>query len=281
MKASQFFISTLKEAPTDAEIVSHKLMMRAGLIKKLGAGLYNYMPMGLRTIRKVEQIIREEINRAGAVELTMPVIQPAELWQETGRFDKMGPELLRLKDRHDRSFVIGPTHEEVITATARANGAVFVGPNTPGLISPGKAKMGFMPSFCYTQGNVGVISRSGSLSYEACLRLTTANIGQSTVIGIGGDPVKGLNAAEAVELLHADADTDAILYLGEIGGNDEYAVARYAARAGAVTRLIGDIAGMRPSETKTDNPNLYSRVAVEDRAAADEDADSRRSAAWP
>ncbi|WP_374318263.1 proline--tRNA ligase [Aquabacterium sp.] len=119
MKASQFFISTLKEAPTDAEIVSHKLMMRAGLIKKLGAGLYNYMPMGLRTIRKVEQIIREEMNRAGAVELTMPVIQPAELWQETGRFDKMGPELLRLKDRHDRDFVVQPTAEEVVTDIAR------------------------------------------------------------------------------------------------------------------------------------------------------------------
>ena len=119
MKASQFFISTLKEAPADAEIVSHKLMMRAGLIKKLGAGLYNYMPMGLRVIRKVEAIIREEMNRAGAVELVMPVVQPAELWQETGRFDKMGDELLRFKDRHERDFVIQPTAEEVITDIAR------------------------------------------------------------------------------------------------------------------------------------------------------------------
>ncbi|MEK8086966.1 proline--tRNA ligase [Aquabacterium sp. A3] len=119
MQASQFFISTLKEAPSDAEIVSHKLMMRAGLIKKLGAGLYTYMPMGLRTIRKVEAIIREEMNRAGAVELVMPVVQPAELWQETGRFDKMGDELLRFKDRHDRDFVIQPTAEEVITDIAR------------------------------------------------------------------------------------------------------------------------------------------------------------------
>ena len=119
MKASQFFISTLKEAPADAEIVSHKLMMRAGLIKKLGAGLYNYMPMGLRTIRKVEAIIRDELNKAGCVELVMPVVQPAELWQETGRFDKMGDELLRFKDRHDRDFVIQPTAEEVITDIAR------------------------------------------------------------------------------------------------------------------------------------------------------------------
>ncbi len=119
MKASQFLISTLKDAPADAEVVSHKLMMRAGMIKKLGAGIYNYMPMGLRVIRKVEAIVREEMNRAGAVELTMPVVQPAELWQETGRFDKMGPELLRIKDRHDRDFVIQPTSEEVVTDIAR------------------------------------------------------------------------------------------------------------------------------------------------------------------
>ena len=119
MKASQFFISTLKEAPADAEVVSHQLMMRAGLIKRLGAGIYNYMPMGLRVIRKVEAIIRDEMNRAGAVELLMPVVQPAELWQETGRFEKMGPELLRVKDRHDRDYIIQPTSEEVVTDIAR------------------------------------------------------------------------------------------------------------------------------------------------------------------
>ena len=119
MKASQFFISTLKEAPADAEVVSHQLMMRAGMIKRLGAGIYSYMPMGLRVIRKVEAIIREEMNRAGAVELLMPVVQPAELWQETGRFQKYGPELLRVKDRHERDFVIQPTSEEVITDIAR------------------------------------------------------------------------------------------------------------------------------------------------------------------
>ncbi|TAK90731.1 MAG: proline--tRNA ligase [Burkholderiaceae bacterium] len=119
MRASQFLISTLKEAPADAEVVSHKLMMRAGLIRRLGAGIYNYMPMGLRVIRKVEAIIREEMNRAGAIELSMPVVQPAELWQETGRWEKMGPELLRIKDRHDRDFLIQPTSEEVITDIAR------------------------------------------------------------------------------------------------------------------------------------------------------------------
>ncbi|MET3605603.1 prolyl-tRNA synthetase [Sphaerotilus sulfidivorans] len=119
MKASQFFIATLKEAPADAEVISHKLMMRAGMIKRLGAGIYNYMPMGLRVIRKVEGIIREEMNRAGAVELLMPVVQPAELWQETGRFDKMGPEMMRVKDRHDRDFIIQPTSEEVVTDIAR------------------------------------------------------------------------------------------------------------------------------------------------------------------
>jgi prolyl-tRNA synthetase len=119
MKASQFFISTLKEAPADAEVASHKLMMRAGMIKKLGAGIYTYMPMGLRVIRKVEAIVREEMNRAGAVELSMPVVQPAELWQETRRFEKMGPELLRIKDRHDRDYVVQPTSEEVVTDIAR------------------------------------------------------------------------------------------------------------------------------------------------------------------
>ena len=119
MKASQFFISTQKEAPADAEVVSHKLMMRAGMIKKLGAGIYTYMPMGLRVVRKVEAIVREEMNRAGAVEMLMPVVQPAEYWQETGRFEKMGPELLRLKDRHDRDFIIQPTSEEVVTDVAR------------------------------------------------------------------------------------------------------------------------------------------------------------------
>ncbi|MBT0569565.1 proline--tRNA ligase [Curvibacter sp. CHRR-16] len=119
MKASQFLISTLKEAPADAEVVSHKLMTRAGMIKKLGAGIYNYMPMGLRVIRKVEAIVREEMNRAGAVECTMPMVQPATLWQETGRFDKMGPELLRIQDRHGHDFIIQPTSEEVVTDIAR------------------------------------------------------------------------------------------------------------------------------------------------------------------
>ncbi len=120
MRASRFFISTLKEAPSDAEIVSHKLMLRAGMIKRLGSGIYNYMPMGLRVIRKVEHIVREEMNRAGAVELLMPLVQPAELWQETGRWDKMGPELLRLQDRHGRDYAMQPTSEEVVTDIARS-----------------------------------------------------------------------------------------------------------------------------------------------------------------
>ena len=120
MRASQFFISTLKEAPNDAEIVSHQLMLRAGLIKRLAGGIYSYMPIGLRVIRRIEAIIREEMNRAGALELLMPLIQPAELWQESGRWQKYGPELLRLKDRHDRDFIVQPTSEEVITDIARS-----------------------------------------------------------------------------------------------------------------------------------------------------------------
>ena len=120
MRASQFFISTLKEAPADAEVISHKLMVRAGMIRRLGSGIYAYMPMGLRVIHKIENIIREEMNRSGAVELLMPVIQPAELWQETGRWQKYGPELLRIKDRHNHDFVIQPTSEEMVTDIARS-----------------------------------------------------------------------------------------------------------------------------------------------------------------
>lgn len=127
-----------------------------------------------------------------------------------------------------------------IRAAARANDTRFVGPNTPGLISPGKSKLGFMPSFCFTPGPIGVISRSGSLSYECCERLTLAGLGQTTVIGIGGDIVKGTTAAEALELFHVDPETAAILYLGEIGGSEEYSVAEYAMRRGAkpVSALI-------------------------------------------
>ena len=119
MRTSQFFISTLKEAPSEAELLSHKLMLRAGLIKKLGSGLYTWMPLGLRVLRRVENVVREEMNRAGAVELLMPAVQPAELWQETGRWDEFGPQMLKIKDRHERDFCFGPTHEEVITDIAR------------------------------------------------------------------------------------------------------------------------------------------------------------------
>ncbi len=119
MRARQFFISTLKEAPADAEVISHSLMLRAGMIRRLAAGIYTYMPIGLRSIRKIETIIREEMNRAGAVELLMPVVQPAELWIESGRWQKMGAELLRLKDRHERDFIVQPTSEEVIADIVR------------------------------------------------------------------------------------------------------------------------------------------------------------------
>ncbi|MGH8678373.1 MAG: proline--tRNA ligase, partial [Burkholderiales bacterium] len=119
MRISQWYFSTQREAPSEAELVSHKLMLRAGLIKKLGSGLYTWMPLGLRVLRKVEKIVREEMNRAGAVELLMPAVQPAELWQETGRWDLFGPQMLKIKDRHERDFCFGPTHEEVITDIAR------------------------------------------------------------------------------------------------------------------------------------------------------------------
>ncbi len=119
MRVSQFFISTLKEAPAEAELVSHKLMLRAGLIKRLGSGLYTWMPLGLRVLRKIENIVREEMNKSGAIEVLMPAIQPAELWQESGRWNIFGPQMLKIKDRHEHDFCFGPTHEEIITDIAR------------------------------------------------------------------------------------------------------------------------------------------------------------------
>ncbi len=121
MRFSQYYIKTLKEDPKEAEVASHKLLLRAGMIKKLASGVYSYLPMGYRTLKKVEEIVREEMNRAGAIELFMPVLQPAEIWKESGRWDVMGPEMVRLKDRHERDFILGPTHEEVITDIVRSD----------------------------------------------------------------------------------------------------------------------------------------------------------------
>ncbi|MFN2366773.1 MAG: proline--tRNA ligase, partial [Desulfurivibrionaceae bacterium] len=114
MRYSQLLLPTLKENPAEAEVVSHRLLLRAGFIRKLTSGVYSYLPLGLAAIRKVEQIVREEMNRAGAQELLLPVVQPADLWKESGRWEKYGPELLRFKDRHNRESCLGPTHEEVI-----------------------------------------------------------------------------------------------------------------------------------------------------------------------
>ncbi|MEL7479440.1 MAG: aminoacyl--tRNA ligase-related protein, partial [Pseudomonadota bacterium] len=119
MRTSQYILATLKETPSDAEIISHQLMLRAGMIRKLASGLYTWLPSGLKVLRKVEQVVREEMNKAGAIELLMPVIQPADLWEESGRWEQFGPELLRINDRHNRPFALGPTHEEVITDLVR------------------------------------------------------------------------------------------------------------------------------------------------------------------
>ena len=119
MRASQYLIPTLKETPADASVISHQLMLRAGMIRKLASGLYSWLPLGLRVLRKVERIVREEMDRSGAQEVLMPVVQPAELWQESKRWEQYGPELLRVKDRHSNAFCLGPTHEEVITDLVR------------------------------------------------------------------------------------------------------------------------------------------------------------------
>ena len=115
MRQSVILLPTLKEDPANADVISHRLMLRAGLIRQAASGLYSWLPLGLRTLRKIEKIIREELNASGAQELLMPVVQPAELWQESGRWEKMGPEMLKMQDRHERDFCLGPTHEEVVT----------------------------------------------------------------------------------------------------------------------------------------------------------------------
>lgn len=119
MRQSVLFSNTLREAPSDAEIASHRLMLRAGFVRQLAAGIYTYLPLGWRVLRKIEQIVREELELAGAQELLMPALQPAELWRASGRYEVYGPELVRLKDRHDREFALGPTHEEVITTLVK------------------------------------------------------------------------------------------------------------------------------------------------------------------
>lgn len=119
MRSSQYLLSTQREDPSDAELISHKLMLRAGMIRKIASGMYTWLPTGLRVLRKVEAIVREEMNKAGAIEVLMPGVQPAELWEESGRWDQFGPELLRFQDRHGRDFCLGPTHEEIITALIR------------------------------------------------------------------------------------------------------------------------------------------------------------------
>ena len=119
MRVSQFPLSTLKETPADAEIISHQLMLRAGLIRRLASGMYTWLPLGIRVLRKVESIVRDEMEKVGGLEVLMPGVQPAELWQESGRWEEYGPELLRLNDRHNREFCLGPTHEEIITDLAR------------------------------------------------------------------------------------------------------------------------------------------------------------------
>jgi prolyl-tRNA synthetase len=119
MRTSQYLLCTQKETPADAEVISHQLMLRAGMVRKLAAGLYTWLPSGLRVLNKVANIVRDEMNKAGSIEILMPVVQPADLWQESGRWEEYGPELLRIKDRHSRDFVLGPTHEEVITSLVK------------------------------------------------------------------------------------------------------------------------------------------------------------------
>ena len=268
MRASRFFISTLKEAPADAEIVSHKLMMRAGMIKRLGSGIYTYMPMGLRVIRKVEAIIREEMNRAGAVELLMPVVQPAEFWQETGRWQKYGAELMRVKDRHGRDFIIQPTSEEVITDIARTEiksyrqlpvnfyhvQTKFRDERRPrfGLMRGREFTMKDAYSF---DRDVAGMKQSYQIMYDAYIRIFQR-------FGLGFRPVAADNGAiggSGSHEFHVIADTgeDAIVYCP----TSDYAANMEAAEAAAITTPLA-----APSQalTKTATPG---KAKCEDVAA--------------
>ncbi len=268
MRASRFFISTQKEAPADAEIVSHKLMMRAGMIKRLGAGIYTYMPMGLRVIRKVEAIVKEEMNRAGAVELLMPVVQPAELWQETGRWQKYGAELMRVKDRHGRDFIIQPTSEEVITDIARTEiksyrqlpvnfyhvQTKFRDERRPrfGLMRGREFTMKDAYSF---DRNVAGMQQSYQIMYDAYIRIFNR-------FGLNFRPVAADNGAiggSGSHEFHVIADTgeDAIVYCP----TSDYAANMEAAEAASITTAR---AGATAPLTRTATPG---RAKCEDVAA--------------
>jgi prolyl-tRNA synthetase len=268
MRASRFFISTLKEAPSDAEIVSHKLMMRAGMIKRLGSGIYTYMPMGLRVIRKVENIVREEMNRAGAIEMLMPVVQPAELWQETGRWDKMGPELMRVKDRHGRDYAIQPTSEEVITDVVRADinsyrqlpinfyhiQTKFRDERRPrfGLMRGREFTMKDAYSF---DRDVTGLQRSYQIMYDAYVRIFDRFGLQFRAVAADNGAIGGSGSHE----FHVIADTgeDALVYCP----NSDYAANIEAAEALALTSVRGPAT---QALTKTPTPG---KAKCEDVAA--------------
>jgi prolyl-tRNA synthetase len=268
MRASRFFISTLKEAPSDAEIVSHKLMMRAGMIKRLGSGIYTYMPMGLRVIRKVENIVREEMNLAGAIEMLMPVVQPAELWQETGRWDKMGPELMRVKDRHGRDYAIQPTSEEVITDVVRADinsyrqlpinfyhiQTKFRDERRPrfGLMRGREFTMKDAYSF---DRDVTGLQRSYQIMYDAYVRIFDRFGLQFRAVAADNGAIGGSGSHE----FHVIADTgeDALVYCP----NSDYAANIEAAEALALTSARG---AATQTLTKTPTPG---KAKCEDVAA--------------
>lgn len=259
MRASRFFISTLKEAPSDAEIVSHKLMQRAGMIKRLGSGIYTYMPMGLRVIRKVEAIVREEMGRAGAVELLMPVVQPAELWQETGRWDKMGPELMRVKDRHGRDYAIQPTSEEVITDVVRTEiksyrqlpinfyhiQTKFRDERRPrfGLMRGREFTMKDAYSF---DRDAEAMSKSYQIMYDAYVRIFNRFGLQFRAVAADNGAIGGSGSHE----FHVIADTgeDALVYCP----SSDYAANMEAAEAAALTPVRG---AATHTLTKTSTPD--------------------------
>ena len=266
MRTSQYLISTLKETPADATVVSHQLMLRAGMIRKIASGLYTWLPMGLRVLRKVEAVVREEMNNAGALEVLMPAIQPAELWQESGRWEQYGPELLRLKDRHDREFCVGPTHEEVITDLARTEITSYKQLPLNLYQIQNKFRDEIRPRFGLMRAREFVMKDAYSFHLDqACMQQTYDGMYQAycnvfSRLGLNYRPVVADNGSIGGEGSHefhvlADSGEDAIVFsdTGTYAANMEKATAQLPQ---------GDRPAASQTKTLVDTPDQFTIEAV-------------------
>lgn len=273
MRTSQFFFTTLKEAPSDAELPSHRLMIRAGLIKRLAAGIYTWMPLGLRVLRKVEGIVRTEMNRAGAHELLMPAVQPGELWQESGRWEKYGPELLRLKDRHQRDFVIGPTHEEVITDVVRRDIKSYRQLPIHLYQIQTKFRDEIRPRFGVMRGreftmkdgysfhaSFADLEREYRNMYETYTRIFTRLGLKFRAVAADTGSIGGTGSHEFHVLADSGEDTIAFCETSEYAANVELAPALATGSRNAASELLQKVA--TPGKTKCEDVALFLNVAL-------------------